>query len=301
MQPPNQLFYHDKNQNISVFIKREDLIHPFVSGNKYRKLKYNLIAAKNQNHKQILTFGGAYSNHIAAVAFAAQTNGFQSIGVIRGEELANNATQNPTLTFAQNCGMKLHFVTRNEYNQKTTTPFLEQLNQQFGPFYHLAEGGSNPLAVKGCQEILTTTDNDFEYICCAVGTGTTLAGICNSSLPHQKILGFTALKSEDLTTEITKFATKTNWQLLQNYHFGGYAKVTPTLIAFMNQLFDQNQILLDPIYTAKMAFGVLDMIEKKYFPKNSKILMIHTGGLQGIAGINQQLEQKNQTLIQTYA
>lgn len=301
MNTPNQLFYHDQNQNISVYIKREDLLHPFVSGNKFRKLKYNLIAAKDQNHTQILTFGGAFSNHIAAVASAAQTNGFQSIGVIRGEELANKTKQNPTLNFATNCGMKLHFVSRNDYHQKTTTAFLEKLHQQYGPFYHLPEGGSNQLAVRGCQEILTPTDADFEYICCAVGTGTTLAGICNSSMPNQKILGFTALKSDVLPIEITKFATKKNWQLLENYHFGGYAKVTPTLIAFMNHFFDQNKILLDPIYTAKMAFGVLDLIEKKYFPRNTKILMIHTGGLQGIAGINEQLQQKNQPLIRSYA
>jgi 1-aminocyclopropane-1-carboxylate deaminase len=281
------------NIPISLTIKREDLIHEFVSGNKFRKLKYNLLEAKIKNHDSILTFGGAFSNHIAAVAYAGKMNDLKTIGIIRGEELHSKINENPTLIFAQNCGMKLDFVSRETYRFKSNSIFVETLISKFGRFYMIPEGGTNDLAVKGCEEILTEHDASFDYICCCVGTGGTIAGIINSALPHQKIIGFSALKGAFLKDEIRKFANYSNWELMDDYHFGGYGKVTNELIAFINKFYLEHKIPLDPIYTGKMAFGIMDLIQKKYFPENSKILMIHSGGLQGIQGMNLKLSKQN--------
>ena len=297
MKTENQ-FLFTKN-NIHVSIKREDLIHPIVSGNKFRKLKYNLLEARNQNHKTILTFGGAFSNHIAAVAFAGNENGFKTIGVIRGDELIDKIQENPTLKFAQECGMEFEFVTRNQYQNKNEESFKDYLKMKFGDFYLIPEGGTNELAVKGCEEILTAEDNEFDYICCCVGTAGTISGIINSSANVQKILGFPALKGDFLNDEIRTFAKNNNWQLISDYHFGGYAKINDELINFMNDFSIDYKVLLEPIYTAKMAFGVIDLINKGFFENNSKVLMIHSGGLQGIQGINNLLRKQNKTLINT--
>ena len=278
--------------SISVTIKREDLIHPVVSGNKFRKLKYNLLQAKKENKKTLLTFGGAFSNHIAAVAFAAKENGFQSIGIIRGDELRDKITQNPTLKFAQECGMQFEFVSREEYRLKNESSFLEDLKLKFGDFFLIPEGGTNALAIKGCEEILTEEDREFDYICCAVGTGGTISGIINSALPHQKVLGFPVLKGNFLQDEIRIFVQNKNWELITEYHFGGYGKINEDLVRFINQFYNDNQIPLDPIYTGKMVFGVIDLIQKNYFPAQSNILLIHTGGLQGIQGMNVKLKNK---------
>jgi len=289
--------------SISVTIKREDLIHPFISGNKFRKLKYNLLQAKEENQETLLTFGGAYSNHIAAVAFAGKENGFKTIGIIRGDELRDKIATNPTLQFAQDCGMQFEFVSREDYRLKSEIPFLENLKQQHGDFYLIPEGGTNELAIKGCQEILTKEDAKFNYICCSVGTGGTIAGIINSALPHQKVLGFPALKGDFLKDEIRSFVTTIpdeNWELITEYHFGGYGKVNQDLVAFINQFFEKNTIPLDPIYTGKMVFGVMDRIEKNYFPAESKILLIHTGGLQGIEGMNTKLRKKQLSIINAH-
>ena len=279
--------------SVSVAIKREDLIHPFVSGNKFRKLKYNLLEAKKKKYETLLTFGGAFSNHIAAVAYAGKENGFKTIGIIRGEELKDKITENPTLLFAQNCGMQFKFISREGYRSKSEMSFLENLKQQFGDFYLIPEGGTNALAIKGCQEILTSEDAEFDYICCSIGTGGTISGIINSVLPHQKVLGFPALKGDFLNEEIRNFVHNDNWELITEYHFGGYAKVNEALIQFINQFYAENKIPLDPIYTAKMVFGVLDLIQKNYFHAGSKILLIHTGGLQGIQGMNMKLKNKH--------
>lgn len=294
----NQFFFKDEAQNIEVFIKREDLIHPFISGNKFRKLKYNLLQAKKEKQATLLTFGGAFSNHIAATAYAGHENGFKTIGVIRGDELFNKINENTTLQFAQKCGMQLEFVSREDYRLKTETHFIEKLHQKWGDFYLVPEGGTNVFAIKGCEEILLDEDSKFDYICCAVGTGGTISGIINSALSHQTVLGFPALKGDFLKDEINKFTTQEHWELITEYHFGGYGKVDAALISFINTSFATNKIPLDPIYTGKMAFGVIDLIQKKYFPKNAKILMIHTGGLQGIQGMNIKLKNKNaQTIV----
>lgn len=279
--------------DVEVYIKREDLLHEFVSGNKIRKLKYNLLKAQEENHYTILTFGGAFSNHISAVSYACKDLGFNSVGVIRGEELSDKIHENPTLTFAGKNGMKFEFISREDYRKKDSEEFIENLKQKFGKFYLVPEGGTNDLAVKGCEEILTEQDNIFDYLCSAVGTGGTISGIINSSKPHQKVLGFPALKGDFLENEIRKFTKKDNWKLIKDYHFGGYAKINRELISFINEFKRQTNIPLDPVYTGKMCFGISDLIRNNYFEKGTKILLIHTGGLQGIAGMNQRLEQQN--------
>ena len=283
--------------DISLFIKRDDLIHPIISGNKFRKLKYNLIEAKNQKKITLLTFGGAFSNHILAVSAAGKEYGFDTIGIIRGEELEDKIETNPTLQKAKEFGMVFDFISRQEYRNKNNPEFLKKLKEKFGEFYLIPEGGTNEFAIKGCEEILTEDDKNFDFICCAIGTGGTISGIINSSNENQKILGFPVLKGDFLTEDIRKFAKKDNWELVTDYHFGGYAKYDATLIEFINNFYEKYQIPLDPIYTSKMVFGVLDLIEKEYFPPKSKILVIHTGGLQGINGINAILKQKNLTEI----
>lgn len=280
-----------------VFIKPDYLNHKHVSGNKKRKLKYNLLEAKIVQKNTLLTFGGAFSNHIAAVAYAGYEHGFKTIGIIRGEELHHSKQLNATLSFAKQCGMQFKFVSRASYKNKMATEFVTQLEDEFGDFYLIPEGGTNPLAVKGCEEILDDIDKTFDYVCCPVGTGGTISGLINSSAQHQKIIGFPALKGDFLSKEITKFATKTNWELVSKYHFGGYAKVNKDLIQFINQFKATHNVPLDPIYTGKMMYGIYDLISKGYFKKNSKILAIHTGGLQGIEGMNVKLKQQNKPLI----
>ena len=286
------------NSTVKVFVRREDLIHPFVSGNKFRKLKYNLLQATKENQKTLLTFGGAYSNHIAATAYAGKENGFQTIGIIRGDELASKIEENPTLKFAQECGMKFEFVSRDKYRLKDTADFIANLKEKHGSFYLVPEGGTNTYAVSGCEEILTNEDANYDYICCAVGTGGTIAGISNSASETQKVLGFPSLKGDFLQKDICNFAKKDDFSLISDYHFGGYGKVNEELIAFINSFYKENKIPLDPIYTGKMFFGVIDLIKNNYFPENSKILLIHTGGIQGVAGMNLKLKTKKLQTIQ---
>lgn len=281
---------------ITLTMKREDLLHPFISGNKFRKLKYNIIHAKENGFGTLLTFGGAYSNHIAATAAAGREYGIKTIGIIRGEELAG--ASNPTLDFAKSCAMELHFVSRDDYRRKTEPDFISNLKETLGDFYLVPEGGTNDLAVNGCEEILTEDDTKFTHIACAVGTGGTISGLINSTLPHQRVLGFPALKA-DLSDDILKFAAKGKWELITDYHFGGYGKVTAELVNFMNSFYDETGILLDPVYTAKMVFGVINLAGKGYFETGASILMIHTGGLQGIAGMNELLARKKMPLIKT--
>ncbi|HET8839533.1 MAG TPA: pyridoxal-phosphate dependent enzyme [Flavobacteriaceae bacterium] len=297
----NQSIFKDKPTGISIYLKREDLLHPTIPGNKFRKLKYNLSEAKKLGKRKLLTFGGAFSNHISATAAAGKEFGFETIGVIRGEELAKNLnktlTENSTLKFAISCGMKLHFLTREEYRHKNSEKILANLTHNFGDFYLLPEGGTNPLAIKGCEEILTEEDKKFDYVCCPAGTGGTLAGLINSSQPNQKILGFSVLNADFLSLETKNFVNKNNWEIIPNYHFGGYGKVTNELVGFINRFKKKDGIQLDPIYTGKMMFGIFDLLKKNYFNRNTRILAIHTGGIQGIAGINRILERKGSPKI----
>ena len=268
-------------QPVQLTIKRLDLIHPQISGNKFFKLKYNLLAAQQQGFSQVLTFGGAFSNHIAATAFAAQHFGFQSIGMIRGEELASQPF-NPTLQTAQDLGMQLHFLSRFEYRLRHQAEYLQQLQQQYPQAFIIPEGGSNALAIQGTQEILSPDDlENYDVICCAVGTGGTLAGIIESSSEQQHVLGFSALKGDFLKHDIQQWTDKSNWSLTDTYCCGGYAKITPKLLQFMQQFEQQHHIPLEQVYTAKMMMGILDLIQHHQFSTHTRILAIHTGGLQG--------------------
>lgn len=292
---PNQ-FIAEVN-GVAIYMKREDLLHPEVSGNKFRKLKYNIAEATSQKRQILLTFGGAFSNHIAATAAAGKISGFETVGVIRGEELANDLQktlqENPTLRFAADCGMKLHFVSRSDYRNKTSEVFIEELRKKFGDFYVVPEGGTNELAVKGTEEILSPKDEEFDVIACAIGTGGTISGLINASGEHQQILGFPALKGDFLKAEVEGFSKKNNWKIIPDYHFGGYAKVNEDLIHFINSFRKDFDVQLDPVYTGKMMYGIFELAEKKYFSKNTRILAIHTGGLQGISGMNKVLKMRN--------
>jgi 1-aminocyclopropane-1-carboxylate deaminase len=285
------------NTNVELYIRREDLIHPLISGNKFRKLKYNLIQAKSENQSTLLTFGGAFSNNILAVASAGFENNFKTIGVIRGEELVSKIEDNPTLKKAQELGMQFKFVSREEYRNKTNKEFLAALQSEFGSFYLLPEGGTNELAIKGCEEILTNEDRSFTHVCCSIGTGGTISGIINSSFTNQQIVGFPSLKGDFISNEISNFAKKSNWNIISDYHFGGYGKINDELIRFINDFYLKHNIPLDPIYTGKMMFGIDDLIQNNYFPNGSNILAIHTGGLQGIEGMNTLLEKKKKETI----
>ena len=259
-----------KEKEINLFVLRLDLVHPYISGNKWFKLKYNLEEARKQGKKTLVTFGGAYSNHIIAAA-AGKEFGFKTIGIIRGEEL--NEDDNSVLQFAKYCGMELRFVSREEYRKKEFNIKDE--------YYLLPEGGTNELAVKGCAEIISLIDIPFDYISCAVGTGGTIAGIISSLNENQKAIGFPVLKGgEFLKNEIEKLVqTNANFELQTEYHFGGYAKKNEELLNFISDFKSNHNIQLDFVYTGKMMFGIFDLIKKNYFEKGATIVAVHTGGL----------------------
>jgi len=265
----------------ALFVKREDLNHPTVSGNKWWKLRDNLAEAARLN-KPLLTFGGAYSNHIYATAAATHILQMKSIGVIRGERpkvLSN------TLAFAEQCGMQLHFVTREQYRHKTSAQFHQQLHSQFGDFYLVPEGGSNSLAVGACCEWgnMLSRETPTDFVCVAVGTGGTLAGLSLGLANRIQLLGIAVLKDAFfLDGEIRKLTTATNWKLNYDYHFGGYAKTNIALNNFITEFEQRHAVPLDFVYTAKMLYAVLDLMKKGFFDKGSSILAIHTGGLQGL-------------------
>ena len=273
-----------RHKKVRVLVQREDLIHPHVSGNKWRKLKYNLLEAQQKNYTKILTFGGAFSNHIVATAAAAAEMKMQSIGLIRGEEYL---PLNHTLDQAKSFGMSFKYVDRETFREKSKIDWAKK----FPNYFIISEGGTNLLAVRGCEEIVPNLD--FDIVCCACGTGGTIAGIINSLKPQQKAIGFPVLKGANfLRNDIQQYVNTSNWELCLDYHFGGYAKVNKNLIDFMNTFKKTHHIPLDPVYTAKLFFGVFDLIAKDYFREGITILLIHTGGLQGIAGINQRIEKK---------
>lgn len=283
-----------KEKEINLFVLRLDLVHPYISGNKWFKLKNNLEEAKRQGKNTLLTFGGAYSNHIIATAAAGKEFGFKTIGIIRGEELASPPTplrgrgeqsaKNPVLTFAEECGMELHFVSRKEYRELRANPI--SLFSLFPYSYILPEGGTNELAVKGCSEIISLIDVPFDFICCAVGTGGTITGIISSLKQNQKAIGFSVLKGgEFLKNDIEKLLhhcqidSFENWQINHDCHFGGYAKKNEELLNFISDFKSNHNIPLDFVYTGKMMFGIFDLIKKNYFKKGATIIAVHTGGL----------------------
>lgn len=295
-----QNVYWDKTRGISIDIKREDQIHPIVSGNKFRKLKYNIKQALSEKHQVLLTYGGAFSNHIAATATAAKICGLKSIGIIRGDELKDRLEENPnhnqTLSYAQQQGMQLYFISREDYKIKDNTDEIKKLQQRFGLFYRIPEGGTNALAVKGCEEILTAADKKYDIITCCIGTGGTISGVVNTASHHQRVYGFSALKNHN-HDEIKQWVKFDNWEIFQD-KFGGYAKTNPQLIEFINSFYRCTSIKLDPIYTGKMLYQLFKMIKQNHFKNNTKILAIHTGGLQGVNGFNQQQSIKNKPCIE---
>jgi 1-aminocyclopropane-1-carboxylate deaminase len=263
---------------VNLFIKRDDLIHPEIPGNKWRKLKYNIAQAQLEHKTTLLTFGGAFSNHITATAAAGKYLGFKTIGIIRGEEYT---PLNKSLQFAKDCGMELIYLDREKYRSKNISDFRFQISDfAESKICILPEGGANTLALKGCSEIVDEIDIDFDYICCACGTGTTIAGMATNLKPHQHALGFAVLKHDNLLEEITENLFIHNSKLsIQNYPFGGYARTTPELIQFIKDFYKEHQILLDYVYTGKLMYGIFDLISKNYFPENTTIISVHTGGV----------------------
>jgi 1-aminocyclopropane-1-carboxylate deaminase/D-cysteine desulfhydrase-like pyridoxal-dependent ACC family enzyme len=273
------------HNNVRLWMKRDDLIHPDVSGNKWRKLKYNLITARATKRQTLITKGGAFSNQIYAVAAAAKMFGFRSIGIIRGERVSN-----PTLDFATSCGMKLIFVDRSTFRDITADFPFEVLGIDVAGGYFLPEGGTNNLALHGAAELADESIAQLgftpDYFCLPAGTGGTAAGLINGLKGRAKVLAFSALKGDFLKTEIGNYldADAGVWSLETDYHFGGYARHNASLIAFINDFKEKYGIQLDPVYTGKMMFGIIDKVNNGHFPPGSNILAIHTGGLQGNEG-----------------
>lgn len=275
-------------KHIQLSLLRLDEIHPVVSGNKWFKLKYYIRDAEKKGVRTLLTFGGAFSNHIAATAFAAIESGFNAIGIIRGEE---PMLWSHTLQEALALGMQLKFLPRKEFAllKRTTSP--EYFKKEFGIVYPISEGGYGRLGMQGAAEILTTTDShNFTHIVSAIGTGATLAGIIQSANPDQQVIGISSMKNNySLNSEIQSLLTTPlpdTLNIIHDYHFGGFAKHTPELFAFMNSFYHSHHIPLDFVYTAKMMYGIFDLIEKDFFPPQSRILAIHSGGLQGNLSLN---------------
>jgi 1-aminocyclopropane-1-carboxylate deaminase/D-cysteine desulfhydrase-like pyridoxal-dependent ACC family enzyme len=271
-----------------LHIKREDLADPFIGGNKWRKLKYNLIQARQQHAHTLLTFGGAWSNHIYATAAAGIRFGFKTIGIIRGEA---HSKLNPTLQFAHDCGMQLDYVDRQTYRNKDSKSFIDELHQRYGNFYLLPEGGSNQLALKGCAGIVADINLPFDIITTACGTGATLAGIIKALNPEQHATGFAVLKGADYLHQDVEamlvacgHRPASSWHIEKDFHFGGYARTSPQLYAFIRQFKTDFDIALDAVYTGKMFYGLFDLIRKGAFNKGTRIIAVHTGGLQGNAG-----------------
>lgn len=276
VQLQDELFSQKK---ISFFIKRDDLIHPVVSGNKWRKLKYNLHEARKQNKKILMTVGGAFSNHLVATACAANHFSFRSIGIVRGEELTVNS--NPNLKICEEYGMKLIFVSRTEYAKRYEADFFSMFMKEHhlpeDEIYTIPEGGANTLAEIGCKEITDEIQIPFDYFCTAAGTGTTARGIYAGLNEHQKLLIFPALKTEDYSFLIN--SKNSNVEIISDYTFGGFAKTKPELLEFMTTFYNKHHILLGYVYTGKLLYGMYKLVQKDYFPRGSTIIILHTGGL----------------------
>lgn len=284
------------DKNVRLFMKREDLIHPSISGNKYWKLFYNVNNYLNQNPESpyIITFGGAFSNHIAAVSAVGNLAHIPTLGIIRGEELQHKWRDNPTLLFAKRNGMNLKFVTREEYRHKEK--LTEFLQHEFPEALIIPEGGTNPEAVEGVKMMLNEQTKDFDYLCTAVGTGGTIAGISKFCEENQKVIGFKAVDDSSLENKIFELTLKRNFNLIDS-GFGGYGKISDENVSFINDFKEKYNIPLEPVYTGKMMQRVFELIDENYFPENSRILCFHTGGLQGIEGANLLLEKQYRNLI----
>lgn len=272
------------NEEQHISILRLDAIHPIISGNKWYKLQYNLEAAIQQKCTGILTFGGAFSNHLIATAAAAQANNLSSIGMVRGM-LDPTKDLNPVLQQCQNYGMKLVFLSREDYAQKEELPFLEKLNKKYPQYYIIPEGGANDAGRKGMQSLAQHIPPNCSHILLCVGSGTTFAGLRNVLPSHQHLLGFAPMKGGKYLTEEVKRHIQcpqdVHWEITDRFHFGGFGKTTDELNSFMQEFPKQYGFELDRVYTAKMMYGLKQMLFEKAFPSHAKILCIHTGGLTG--------------------
>ena len=283
-------------KNIRLFIKREDLIHPGISGNKYWKLFYNInnYLALNPSNPMVITFGGAYSNHIAAVSALGNEMQMRTFGIIRGEEIAPKWHENPSLSAAHSNGMELRFVTREAYRDKNS--LTESMQKEFPQALIIPEGGTNEAAVEGIRHMLDEQTKSFDYLCTAVGTGGTLAGMSKFAEEHQKILGFKVVNDQSLNESVLRLSGRDNFKLI-NSHDGGYGKITDGNIRFINKFSEKYGIQLDPLYIGKMMKSLFELIEDDFFPDNCRILVFHTGGLQGILGANEMLKKQQRPLI----
>jgi len=285
-----------EQRGVRLLLWRDDLLHPELPGNKARKLKYNLLRAKQEGHSRLLTFGGAYSNHLAAVAAAGRLYGFDTLGLVRGEE---HRPLNPTLTGCRANGMALHYLDRTTYRRHNEPAFLAELLRQYGSAYLLPEGGTNALALRGVAELIPELrqHTDFDAVAVAAGTGGTLAGLAlglaEADYPA-RVIGVAALKGADFLRADVDALTQaaigrplSNYELHTTYHFGGYAKLPPELRTFISEFEQTHGVLLDPIYTSKLLAGLLDLIERGHFAPGSTVVAVHTGGLQAWAGFNE--------------
>ena len=286
----SQQLFHPlfKEKGVAVFILRDDLLHPGISGNKWRKLKYNLLAVAEKDVKTIVTVGGSHSNHIAAVAEAGKVFGFKTIGLIRGYEAYRT---NVTLSKAAKNGMEIRFFDKKAFKELETV-YLPQLIAEIVDFEFVPMGGGNLLGMKGCVEINADINENTTHILSACGTGSTLAGIIAGAKENQQLIGFPAMKNGafmygDVAQYLEDFGTQKHAKYVINtdYHFGGFAKLKTELVDFINQFNTDHGFALDGIYNGKMMFGLYDLIKNDYFPKGSVITAIHTGGVQGNLGL----------------
>lgn len=272
---------HFRSRGIQIHLKRDDLIHREIPGNKWRKLKYNIAEAAAQDSDTLLTFGGAYSNHIRAVAAAGYYCGFSTIGIIRGEQ---HFPLNPSLAYAVSRGMRLAYLDRATYRRKSDADVRGRLREEYGSFYLLPEGGSNELAARGCAEVSAEIDQDFDLICCPCGTGGTLAGVAAGLKPGQRAIGFSVLKGADfLKNEITALQWQAfgccsdNWRIEHSFHFGGFARRTKELDHFTADFHSQHGIALDWVYVARMMYGIYALTEEGRFHPGMRIIALITG------------------------
>lgn len=268
---------------IRADILRLDLIHPVISGNKWFKLKYHLKAALDGDYKGLLTFGGAWSNHLVATAGAATAASLTTVGIVRGEI---PAVLSPALQDATDAGMKLVFVSRNEYADEAT--LHRSMQERFPDHYLVPQGGQSEAGVRGAAEILSLVPELplYTHIACAAGTGTMMAGLVVASNPQQQVLGISSLKlgnteHNSLETMLQAWAPQPNYRLFYQFHFGGYARKTAVLTNFMNRVWEETGIPTDIVYTGKLLYGMSSLATEKYFPPQSRLLLIHSGGLQG--------------------
>ena len=275
-----------KDHQVSLDVVRDDLFHPMIAGNKWWKLKHALIHAEKEGIPRLVTFGGAYSNHILAVAAAGHLFGFETVGIIRGEE---SRKLNPVLSQARHWGMRLEGISRESYRQKNNSDYLEQLKLDWSPCLILPEGGSSSFAVQGTCEMTARLQGQYDHFCCSVGTGGTMAGMVLGATSNTEVQGFSALKNGDfLVSEIHRLlkgyeVSDRHWSIQTEFHMGGYARSNAALRSFCEHFQASQKLDLDLVYTGKMFFGILELVRRGFYKKGAKIAAWHTGNAHGEA------------------